>query len=78
MYQQYFLESKQKQEEEKNKKREKETKDKRQKTKKIKKNYFLLQRTGLENKHLESPPNVSTMMFSPCICTTSFQMTFIF
>jgi hypothetical protein len=25
-----------------------------------------------------SPPNVSIMMFSPCIYTTSFQMTFIF
>ncbi len=61
MYQQY-LESKQKQEEEK-KKRKKETKEKRQIKTKIKKNYFLPQRTGLENYHLESPPNVSTMMF---------------
>ncbi len=31
--------------------------------KKIKKNFFLLQRTGQENKHLESPPDVSTMTF---------------
>ncbi len=27
--------------------------------------------TGVENLHLASPPNVSIMMFSPCICTTS-------
>jgi hypothetical protein len=34
--------------------------------------------TGLENQHQASPPNTSIMMFSPCICTTSFQMSFIF
>jgi hypothetical protein len=34
--------------------------------------------TGLGYRHLASPPNVSIMMFSPCICATTFQMTFIF
>jgi hypothetical protein len=34
--------------------------------------------TGLENYHLASPHNVSITMFSPCICATSFQITFIF
>jgi hypothetical protein len=60
-------------------KEKKKQKSKRQKKqRKIKQIYFLLQRTGLENRHLESPANVSTMTFSPGICTTSFQMTFIY
>ncbi len=37
-------------------------------------NYFLLQRTGLEICNLEWPVNFSTMMFSPRTCATSFKM----
>jgi hypothetical protein len=48
LYQQY-LESKQKQEEERKKKRVKETKKDKNNKRKIKKNFFSLQRTGLEN-----------------------------
>jgi hypothetical protein len=74
MYQKY-LELK-KQEEEKKKRKKRETKEKR-KQQKIKENYFLLQRTGLEMCHLEWPANFSTMLFSPRTCATLFKMTFI-
>ncbi len=62
LYQQYLV-SKQKQEEEKKEKKKQKKKDKKQNKKKIEKNFFLPQKTGLENNHLESTPNVSTMMF---------------
>ncbi len=75
---QQFLEKKQEEEkkERKEKKKRKEGKKKKNQ-RKNKKNYLLLQRTGLEICHLEWPANVSAMMFSPCICTTLFKMTFI-
>ncbi len=58
-------------------KRKEKKKRKRKYQREIMKNYFLLQRTGLEICHLEWPANVSTMMFSPRTYTTLFKMTFI-
>ena len=64
-------------------KRKRKEKRKRNKRKKkinkrgIKKNYFLLQRTGPEIRHLEWPANFSTMMFFPGACATLFKMIFI-
>ncbi len=77
-YQQYVVLIKQ-QEEEKKKKREKKEKKKRKirNQREIKRNYFLLQRTGLEICKLKWPANYSTIMFSPHTCATSFKMTLI-
>ncbi len=44
---------------------------------KIKKDFFLLQRTGLVNLHLESMASFSTMLFLQCFHATTFQKTLI-
>ncbi len=64
--------------EKKKRKRKEKKKRKRKNQREIMTNYFPLQRTGLEICNLEWPANFSTMMFSPCTCTTLFKMTLIY
>jgi hypothetical protein len=79
-YQQYLESKKQQEEEKKKKKKKRKTKKKRKRKnqREIMRDYFLLQRTGLEICNLEWPANFSTMMFSPHSCTTSFKMALIY
>jgi hypothetical protein len=79
VYQQFL--GRKKQEEEKKKRKEKKMRKEGKKKKylrKIKKNYFLPQRTGLKICHLEWPANVFTMMFSPRKCATLFKIASIY